>query len=60
MARFKAIRKSGHGYKVIAKSTGKPLSKHPLSHKKALAQLGAVEAHKHAGAMHRHPTYRRK
>lgn len=44
---FKAIRKAGSGYKVIAKSTGQPLSKKPLSHDRALAQLRAVEAHKH-------------
>ncbi len=44
---FKPIRKRGKGYKVIAKSTGKALSKKPLSRKKAGAQLRAIEAHKH-------------
>lgn len=45
---FKAIQKSGSGYKVIAKSTGKPLSKKPLSKQRALSQLRAVEANKHS------------
>ena len=49
---FKAIRKvkkagAVKGYRVIAKSTGKPLSKKPLSHVKAVAQLRAVEFHRH-------------
>lgn len=44
---FKAIRKVKGGEKVIAKSTGKPLSKKPLPRARALAQLRAVEFHKH-------------
>lgn len=44
---FKAIRKSGSGFKVIAKSTGQPLSKKPLPRATAVAQLRAVEANKH-------------
>lgn len=47
--KFHALRKSGGGYKIIAKSTGKPLSKKPISRAKALAQLGAIEAAKHGG-----------
>ena len=39
--------KRGSGYVVIAKSTGKPLSKHPMSKAKAEAQLRAVEFSKH-------------
>lgn len=42
MAKFKAIRRKGKGFRVIAKSTGKPLSKKPLSAAKAHAQLTAV------------------
>lgn len=48
MGTFKAIRPVKGGYKVIAKSTGKPLSKKPLSKARAGAQLRAVEASKHA------------
>ena len=44
---FHAIHKRQGGEVVIAKSTGKPLSKHPLSPAKAHAQLAAVEFHKH-------------
>lgn len=44
---FHAIRKRGKGTVVIAKSTGKALSKKPMSRKNALAQLRAVEFHKH-------------
>lgn len=40
--KFKAIRKRGRGDVVIAKSTGKALSKKPLTAKKAHAQLAAV------------------
>ena len=48
--KFKAIRKSGKkGFKVIARSTGKALSRKPLSHKRALKQLRAVEYFKHGG-----------
>lgn len=52
MALFKAIRKvkkggATKGYRVIAKSTGKALSKKPLSRAKAVAQLRAVQFHKH-------------
>lgn len=43
---FKAIRKSGNGYVVIAKSTGKPLEKKPISHAQALKQLAAIEANR--------------
>lgn len=46
---FHPIRKIHGGFKVIAKSTGKPLSKHPLSKEKAGAQLRAVEYFKHGG-----------
>src|SRR6185312_2179201 len=35
------------GYKLIAKSTGKPLEKHPISKARVDAQLRAVEFHKH-------------
>lgn len=45
---FHALRQAKNGdYKVIARSTGKPLSKKPLPKKRALAQLRAVEFHKH-------------
>jgi hypothetical protein len=44
---FKALRKGKGGYRVIAKSTGKALSKKPLGRATALAQLRAVEFHKH-------------
>jgi len=44
---FKAIRKVKGGYHVIAKSTGQPLSKKPMSRDRALAQLRAVEWSKH-------------
>ncbi len=38
------------GYKLLNKSTGKEdLSKHPQSKSTALAQLRAIEAHKHGG-----------
>jgi len=49
MARpFHALRKSGkRGFKIVAKSTGKPLSKKPLTRARAIAQLRAVEYHKH-------------
>lgn len=46
---FHPIRKRGSGYVVIAKSTGKPLSKEPMSRAKAQKQLAAVEMHKHGG-----------
>lgn len=51
MAKFRAIRKAKKGYRVIARSTGKPLSKKPLPKKRALAQLRAVEFHKHNPGM---------
>lgn len=45
---FHPIRKAGkRGYKVIARSTGRALSKKPLSRRKAIKQLRAVEFHKH-------------
>jgi len=45
---FHAIRDRGKGKAVvIAKSTGKPLEKHPISKARADAQLRAVEFHKH-------------
>ncbi len=44
------IRRSGKGFKVFAKGTGKPLSKRPMTKAKALRQLRAVEYSKaHAG-----------
>lgn len=48
---FHPVQKSGNGYVVIAKSTGKPLSHHPLPKATAAAQLRAVEASKHAKAV---------
>jgi hypothetical protein len=48
-SKFHALRKSGSGYKIIAKSTGKPLSKKPMSRADALSQLRAVEYFKHGG-----------
>lgn len=48
---FHALRHAKGGYKVIARSTGKALSKKPLGKKKALAQLRAVEFHKHNPGM---------
>jgi hypothetical protein len=36
-----SLAKSGSGYRVETQS-GKPLSKHPLSHDRALAQMRAV------------------
>lgn len=44
---FHPLRKVHGGMKVIAKSTGKPLSKHPLSPAMAHRQLAAVEFHQH-------------
>lgn len=44
---FHPIQKRGNGYVVIARSTGEPLSNHPLPKADAQAQLRAVEAHKH-------------
>lgn len=45
---FHPIRDRGKGKAVvIAKSTGKPLEKHPISKARADAQLRAVEFHKH-------------
>jgi hypothetical protein len=46
---FHPIKAIKGGFKVIAKSTGKPLSKKPLSRATALNQLRAVEAQKHGG-----------
>lgn len=46
---FHPVQKRGSGYVVIAKSTGKPLSKEPMSRAKAQKQLAAVEMHKHGG-----------
>ena len=40
------LKKVKGGFKVIAKSTGKPLSKKPLSKKKAKKQLAAIEINK--------------
>jgi len=45
--KFTPIRKSGKGYKVIARSTGKPLSRKPLPKARAQAQLRAIEFRKH-------------
>lgn len=46
---FKAIRNRGKGKAVvIAKSTGKALEKKPIPRSRALAQLRAIEAEKHA------------
>ncbi len=47
MTKFRALRKSKRGFRVIARSTGKPLSKKPLGKARALAQLRAVEFRKH-------------
>lgn len=47
--KFHAIRRTKDGFNVIAKSTGKPLSKKPhASRAEALAQLRAVEVNKHS------------
>jgi hypothetical protein len=43
------VQKSGSGYKVINKNTGKPLDKHPIPKARAEAQLRAIEANKHGG-----------
>jgi hypothetical protein len=49
--KFHAIQRSGKGFNVIAKSTGKPLSNKPhASRAEALAQLRAVEWSKHGGS----------
>jgi hypothetical protein len=47
MGTFHPIKAIKGGFRVIAKSTGKALSKKPLSKGTALAQLRAVEFHKH-------------
>jgi hypothetical protein len=41
---FHALHQEKGGTVVIARSTGKPLSKKPLPRKRAIAQLGAIEA----------------
>lgn len=42
------VKKVGSGYKNVSKK-GKTFSKKPLSKKKAMAQLKAIEANKHKG-----------
>ncbi len=44
---FHPIQKRGKGFVVIAKSTGKALSKKPLTKANAAAQLRAVERSQH-------------
>ena len=46
---FHPLRRVHGGMKVIAKSTGKPLSKHPLSSAMAHKQLAAIEWRQHGG-----------
>lgn len=50
---IKHVTKDGKtvGYRVVAKSTGKPLSSKPLSHEQAVKQLAAVEFHRHNPGM---------
>jgi hypothetical protein len=48
---FHPIRKVKGGDVVIARSTGKPLEKHPIPKARAEAQLRAVEMHKHEHTM---------
>lgn len=40
-----AIRKSGSGYKVVNRDTGKTYSKSPQSHEMARKQLAALQIH---------------
>jgi hypothetical protein len=55
-----AVSKSGSGYKVRNKNTGKTYSKHSQSKATAVAQMRAIEMHSHGrngefskGASHR-------
>jgi len=42
-----AVSKSGSGYKVRNKDSGKTYSKHPQSKATAVAQMRAIEMHSH-------------
>lgn len=46
---FQALKKVKGGWKVFAKSTHEPLSKHPLPYRRALAQLRAIQFYRHRG-----------
>lgn len=43
-----SVSKSGNGYKVRNKDSGKTYSKHAQSHTMAVRQLRAIEMHSHA------------
>ena len=45
-----SVSKSGNGYKVRNRETGKTYSKHTQSHTMAVRQLRAIEMHSHAEA----------